>query len=56
MRETCLGVLTLKNFTVVSTLAAYGGFSYILSLHVVHNKIFFTTFTNNLDFLLHLLT
>ena len=30
----------LKNFTVVSTLAAYGGFSFILGLFVLHNKIF----------------
>ena len=31
---------TLKNFTEVATLAASGGFFKILSLHVVHTKIF----------------
>ena len=31
---------TLKNFTEVPTLAAFGGFLKILGPHVVHTKIF----------------
>ena len=40
MRETCLGFLTLKNFTDVATLAVSGGVFKIFNPHVVHTKIF----------------